>query len=241
MSDDTKAAALRARLEAIIKEAEDTATAHRHVQAARLLLEEESKATALEQTAIAARQCVPSLSSSSSSPVVASPLIPTACSTYEDTVVAGLHVQAVTVLNVRQLVNIVLDSFSTNYTCRRDLMEHALQCYALIKHITDDTLSNDPRWIQMDSVVLNCISNSISVDLHQVVQERSCTAHYLWLAIVHQVSNVLFTLMLTFVLLFRVTSHSMSTAASSRPWPTVWLTSAHPLKAESLSSTSFGG
>jgi hypothetical protein len=39
---------------------------------------------------------------------------PTASSTYEDTVVAELHLQAAAVLNVRQLVNIVLDS-STNY------------------------------------------------------------------------------------------------------------------------------
>jgi hypothetical protein len=46
MPDDTEAAALRARLEAIIKEAEAQATAgHRRVQAARLLLtEEESNA-----------------------------------------------------------------------------------------------------------------------------------------------------------------------------------------------------
>jgi hypothetical protein len=57
MSDDTEAAALRARLETIVKEAEDieaqAVTARRHIQAARLL--EESKATALEQTATAAR------------------------------------------------------------------------------------------------------------------------------------------------------------------------------------------
>jgi hypothetical protein len=33
----------------------------------------------------------------------------------------------------------------------------------------------------------------------------------------------------------------MSTAASSRPWPTVWLTSAHLLTTGSSSSTSFGG
>jgi hypothetical protein len=33
----------------------------------------------------------------------------------------------------------------------------------------------------------------------------------------------------------------MSTAASSRPWPTIWLTSAHPLKTGSSYSTSFGG
>jgi hypothetical protein len=60
MPNDTEAAALRARLEAIIKEVEDakaqaTAACHR-VQVARLLIaEEESKATALEQTATIAR------------------------------------------------------------------------------------------------------------------------------------------------------------------------------------------
>jgi negative regulator of replication initiation len=59
MPDDTKAAALCARLETIVKEAEDAevqaTAARRRVQAARLLLEEESKATALEQMATAAR------------------------------------------------------------------------------------------------------------------------------------------------------------------------------------------
>jgi hypothetical protein len=98
MPDDIEAAALHARLEAIVKEAKDAkaqaAAARRHVQTARLL-KEESKAAALEQTATAARQRVPSSSSSSSSPVAASQLVPTASSTYEDTVVAELHLQAV--------------------------------------------------------------------------------------------------------------------------------------------------
>jgi hypothetical protein len=160
----------RARLEVIVKEAKDAeaqaAAARRHVQAA-----------ALEQTATAARQRVPFSSSSSSSPAAASQLVPTASSTYEDTVVAGLHLQAAAVLNVRQL-----DS-STNYVSWRDLMEQALQRYALIKHVTDDAPSNDPGWIRMDNVVLNWISNSISTDLHQVVRERGCTARHLWLAI----------------------------------------------------------
>jgi hypothetical protein len=168
MPDDTEATALHARLEVIVKEAEDVeaqaAAARRRVQATRLLLEKESKATTLEQTATTAPQCVPSSSSSSSSPAVASQLVPTASSTYEDTVVAGLHLQAAAVLNVRQLVNIVLDS--TNYASWRDLIEQALQRYALIKHVTDDTPPNDPGWIRMDSVVLNWISNSISADLH---------------------------------------------------------------------------
>jgi hypothetical protein len=94
----------------------------------------------LEQMAITVRQRVPS----SSSPVAASQLVPTTSSTYEDTVVVGLHLQAAAVLNVRQLVNIVLDS-STNYASWRDLMEQALQHYALIKHVTDDAPSNDPE------------------------------------------------------------------------------------------------
>jgi hypothetical protein len=90
------------------------------------------------------------------------------------------------VLNVRQLVNIVLDSSSTNYASWRDLMEQTLQRYALIKHVTDDTPSNDPGWIRMDIVILNWISNSISTDLHQVVREHGCRACHLWLAIENQ-------------------------------------------------------
>jgi hypothetical protein len=38
----------------------------------------------------------------------------------------------------------------------------------------------------MDNVVLNWISNSISVDLHQVVRERGCTTRHVWLAIENQ-------------------------------------------------------
>jgi hypothetical protein len=233
MPDDTEAAVLRARLEAIVKEAKDAeaqaAAAHHRVQAGYLLLEEEeSKAAALEQTATTARQRVPS--SSSSSPAVASQLVPTASSTYEVTVIAGLHLQAAAVLNVCQLVNIVLDSSSNNYAGWRDLMEQALQRYALIKHVTDDAPFNDPEWIRMDNVILNWTSNSISVDLHQVVRERGCTTRHFWLTTENQFLCNREQRMLPFVLLFRVISRPMSTAASSWPWPTVWLTSVHPLK-----------
>jgi hypothetical protein len=136
--------------------------------------------------ATTARQRVPSSPSSASSSVAASPLIPTASSTYKDTVIAGLYLQVATVLNVRQLVNIVLDSSCTSYASWCDLMEQALQRYALFQHVTDNTSSTDPGWIQMDSVVLNWINNSNSVDLHQVVQEHGCTVHHLWLAIENQ-------------------------------------------------------
>jgi hypothetical protein len=60
--DDTEIAALHARQEDIVKEAEDTETqaaaTRRRVQAARLLLEEEeSKAATLEQTATSVSAC----------------------------------------------------------------------------------------------------------------------------------------------------------------------------------------
>jgi hypothetical protein len=38
----------------------------------------------------------------------------------------------------------------------------------------------------MDNIILNWISNSISMDLHQVVWERGCTVHHLWLTIENQ-------------------------------------------------------
>jgi hypothetical protein len=65
-------------------------------------------------------------------------------------------------------------------------MEQALQRYGLIKHVTNDTPSNDPGWIRMDSVILNWISNSISADLHQVIRERGCMTRHLWLTIESQ-------------------------------------------------------
>jgi hypothetical protein len=55
------------------------------------------------------------------------------------------------------------------------ILRSRLYSYALIKHITDDAPSNDSGWIQMNNVILNWISNSISADLHQVVREHGCT------------------------------------------------------------------
>jgi hypothetical protein len=82
-------------------------------------------------------------------------------------------------------MNIILNS-STSYASWHDLMEQALQRYALLQHAIDDTPSTDPGWIRLDSVILNWISNSISVDLHWVVQERGCTVCHLWLTIENQ-------------------------------------------------------
>jgi hypothetical protein len=152
------AAALKAKLDALVKDAEE----------------------AEEKAAVAARQLVLGLSSGT---VHTSP----SSSSYEETVVAGLHLQAAAVLNVRSLVNIVLDSTSTAYASWRDLMMMVLERYALLDHVDSDVASStDPGWRRMDNVVLNWISNSITPELHQVVREHGATARHLWLAIENQ-------------------------------------------------------
>jgi hypothetical protein len=179
---DVAAAALKAKLDALVKDAEEAeekaVAAHRRVRAARTLLEEQTVA-ALEKVAVAARQLVPGSSSAPHpSPVTSS---------YEETVVAGLHLQAAAVLNVRSLVNIVLDSSSTTYASWRDMMMMVLERYALLDHADSDVASStDPGWRRMDIVVLNWISNSITLELHQVVRERGATARHLCLAIENQ-------------------------------------------------------
>jgi hypothetical protein len=181
--DDAAAtAALKAKLDALVKDAEEAeekaVAARRHARAARTLLEEEEHTSvALEKAAVVARQLVPGSSSSA-------PHTSPATSSYEETVVVGLHLQAAAVLNVRSIVNIVLDSSSTTYASWRDLMMMVLERYALLDHIDSDVISStDPGWRRMDNVVLNWISNSITPELHQVVRERGATARHLWLAI----------------------------------------------------------
>jgi hypothetical protein len=106
------AADLKAKLDALVKDAEEAeekaVAARRRARDARTLLEEEQAVAALEKAADAAPQLV---SGSSSGPNHTSP----SSSSYEETVIAGLHLQAAAVLNVRSLVNIVLNSTSTTY------------------------------------------------------------------------------------------------------------------------------
>ncbi len=142
---DAAATALKAKLDALVKDAEEAeekaVAARRRARAARTLLEE-------EQAAVAARQLVPGSSAGLNH-------MPPSSSSYE-TVIAGLHLQAAAVLNVRSLVNIVLDSTSTTYASWRDLMMMVLERYALLDHVDSDVASSiDPGWRQMDSVILN--------------------------------------------------------------------------------------
>jgi hypothetical protein len=178
----TDAAALKAKLDVLVKDAEEAeekaVAARRRARAAHTLLEEQA-AAALEKAAVAAHQLVPG---SSSGTIHTSP----SSSSYEETVVTGLHLQAAAVLNVRSLVN-VLDSTSTTYASWRDLMMMVLERYALLDHVDSNVASStDPGWRRMDNIVLNWISNSITPELHQVVREHGATTRHLWLAIENQ-------------------------------------------------------
>jgi hypothetical protein len=77
-------------------------------------------------------------------------------SSYKDTIIANIHIQAAAVLNVHSLVNIALDATSDNYARWRDNMLLALTRYALTDHVKfDNTFLDNPGWIRMDVVILS--------------------------------------------------------------------------------------
>jgi hypothetical protein len=138
MPSDPETKALRQWLNTLIKDAgaaeAKAATARRRVQAVRLLLEEEQAAAAdLERKAAAAKGLLPSSSSSSTT----SDMVDGAA--YDSALITNLHVQATTVPNIHQLVNIMLDTTSSNYAIWHDLILMALARYSLADHV----LSND--------------------------------------------------------------------------------------------------
>jgi hypothetical protein len=116
MPSDPEIEALRQRLDALVNDASkvEAAAAHRHVQAARLLLEEQATDDDLERKAATANGLLPSsFSSATTSDMVDG-------ATNDSTLVTNLHTQATAIPNVRQLVNIVLDTTSTNYAIWHD-------------------------------------------------------------------------------------------------------------------------
>jgi hypothetical protein len=134
---DADAVTLKAKLDTLVKDAEKAeekaVAARRRARAACTLLEEEEQTSAaLEKAVVAARQLV--LGSS-----LGTVHTSRSSSSDEETIVADLHLQAAAVLNVRCLMNIVLDSTSTAYASWRDLMMMVLERYALLDHVASST------------------------------------------------------------------------------------------------------
>jgi hypothetical protein len=152
------------------------------VQAVHLLLgDEQAVAADLERKAATVKGLLPSSSSS----LTTFHMVDGA--TYNSALVTNLHVQATTVPNIRQLVNIGLDTTSSNYATWRDLMLMALTRYSLIDHVlSDDAFTDNIAWTKIDAVVLYWLTNMIIVDLQEVVWERGHLARHLWLALENQ-------------------------------------------------------
>jgi hypothetical protein len=133
--------------------------------------------------------------------------------------VARLHNQATTVQNIRNLVPIVLDLQSSNYSKWRGHILLILRRFSLQDHVLSDAAHpNDPAWSRMDFVVVSWIFNTISPDLPDDIHQRDgISAHVAWLGIEQQFLNnwesCAMLLDAQFLALSRVPSLSMIAAA----------------------------
>jgi hypothetical protein len=101
---------------------------------------------------------------------------------YDSALVANLHVP-----NIRQLVNIMLDTTSSNYAIWCDLMLMTLTWYSLTDHVlSDGAFIDDHAWTRMDAVVLCWLTNTITSNLQEVIRERGRPVRHLWLALENQ-------------------------------------------------------
>jgi hypothetical protein len=104
--------------------------------------------------------------------------------TYDSTLSTNLHVQATMVPNIHQLVHIMLDTTSSNYTIWRDLMLMALTQYSFTDHVlSNDAFIKYPAWTRMDDVVCCWLTNTIIADLQGLIWERGHPTRYLWLSL----------------------------------------------------------
>lgn len=97
--------------------------------------------------------------------------------------VDALHAQAVSVLNVKALVPVVLDLGSANYSKCRCLFLITLSKYALSDHILSDAFPNNGAWARMDCVVLAWLYGTIAADLLETVLQPVVTARQVWLCL----------------------------------------------------------
>jgi hypothetical protein len=155
---------------------QEAAAARARVRAIVLLLEEEQAAVAtLDSKVVAAAQQIPSSSATAPTP----PPIRD-----ESVVIANLHAQACGVQNIRNMIGVVLDPSSTNYTRWRDQVMLTLERYELAAHVLLDTPpANDPSWKRMDNVVVSWIFGTISIDLQDIAWERGISARQTWLTL----------------------------------------------------------
>jgi len=105
--------------------------------------------------------------------------------------IAHLHSQAAAVQNIKNLIPIVLDLQSSNYSRWHGYVLLIPGRFVLKDHVLSDASRfNDPAWSRMDCVVVSWIFNTISTDLLDVIHERDgVSARAAWLGIEQQFLN----------------------------------------------------
>jgi hypothetical protein len=145
------------------------AAAQERVRAAAAALDQErAQADALEQQAAALRARLRADSDRDDATQDGD-----ARSSSEAAAITHLHSQAAAVQNIKNLIPIVLDLESSNYSKWRGYVLLILGRFALKDHVLcDDILLHDPAWARMDCVVVSWLFNTISPDLMDVIHER---------------------------------------------------------------------
>jgi hypothetical protein len=103
----------------------------------------------------------------------------------EAAAITHLHSQAAAVQNIKNLIPIVLDLQSSNYSKWRGYVLLVLGRFALKDHVLSDVSHfTDPAWSRMDYVVVSWLFNTISPDLLDVIHEPDgLSAQAAWLGI----------------------------------------------------------
>ena len=109
----------------------------------------------------------------------------------EAAAVAHLHSQAAAIQNIKNLIPIILDLQSSNYSKWRGYVLLILGRFELKDHVLSDVSRfDDPAWSRMDCVVVSWLFNTISPDLLDVIYERDgISARAAWLGIEQQFLN----------------------------------------------------
>jgi hypothetical protein len=98
-------------------------------------------------------------------------------------IIAMLHVQAVSVLNIKALIPVVLDNLLPNYNRWKTLFLNTLSKYKLIDHVINDVsaaIAIDLHWHRMDCIVRSWLYGTIVTDHIEIATTAAPTACSLW-------------------------------------------------------------
>jgi hypothetical protein len=92
-------------------------------------------------------------------------------------------VQAVDLQNIRSIVTIILEPSSPDYKRCRDLVLLMLRRYALDDHVLSDVTDLFVDWARLNITMVTWILGTLSLELHEIIQEPTKTTRQAWLTI----------------------------------------------------------